>query len=187
MIKATQEKIEEFRFSQTVNSLDIGFTLKPNLNDPFDYDYYYYSDDRKTLAFCDGKSQTNTMHFKNLWDINALNFLSLNESQVKEYGENADLDYIIFDRNVSREKNANVIPYVRSLNWMITEDDFQSMREIVLLDFKKFYKHYERNESIIRREIPREKNPDWNNPRKRKTVCFSSEADFCKRYSIKKG
>ena len=38
--------------------------------------------------------------FKNLWDITALNFLSINEDQLKRYGEANDLDVLLFDRDV---------------------------------------------------------------------------------------
>jgi hypothetical protein len=126
------------------------------------------------------------MHIKNIWDITANNFLSINEFQMKNYGEAGDLDYIIFNRSVKVDDNKNVIPFIKKLDWLISEDDFVDRRELVILDFKKLYSNYERNEHIIRLEIPAHKNPQHNHPNKRKTVCFSAEADFCKRYKLPK-
>ena len=146
------------------------------------------SEDRKKINFCDGKHQTNTMMVKNIWDIHAMNFLSLNEHQVMEYGAAEDLDCLIFDRdvNVDEHKNKKVLPYIRRLNWLIGEEDFVSKRELVILDFKLFFKSYERNESVIRLEIPESKNPTWNDPAKRRTVCFSSDESFCRKYELPK-
>ena len=83
-------------------------------------------------------------------------------------------------------KNKKVLPYIKRLDWLIGEEDFVSRRELVVLDFRLFFKSYERNESIIRLEIPESKNPSWNDPAKRRTVCFSSEEFFCKKYDLPK-
>ena len=183
---ATIEKVEEIRFTELINKKNFGFKLHPNLHNPFDYDYFMISNDRKKINFCEGKHQTNTLMVKNIWDIHAMNFLSLNEYQVLEYGAAEDLDYLIFDRdvNVNEYKNKKVLPYIKRLNWLIGEEDFVSKRELVVLNFKLFFKSYERNESIIRLEIPESKNPSWNDPTKRQTVCFSSDEFFCKKYDL---
>lgn len=184
IIKMNQEKVEEFKFCKLINAFDFRFKIKPNLYDPFDYDFLIIKSDRSRMGYCDGKRQTNTLHFKNLWDITALNFLSINEDQLKRYGEANDLDVLLFDRDVKVRDNLQVLTFIKRLRWQITELDFNNSRELVLVDFKKLYDCYLINEYIVRREIPIEKNPTHNNPAKRWTICFSSEAPFCTRHKI---
>ena len=183
VIKMNEEKVNEFKFCNYINDFNFKFKIKPNVYDPYDYDFLIFNSHR-CINFCDGKLQTNTLHFKNIWDITALNFLTINEAQLQRYGKANDLGYILIDRNVQVSENRKVLPYINGLNWMINELDFNDSRELVLVEFKKLYESYKINEHTIRRKIPLSKNPIHNHPDKRWTVCFSSEAPFCKRYKI---
>ena len=58
-----QEKVEEFKFCKLINDFDFRFKIKPNLYDPFDYDFLIIKSDRSRMGYCDGKRQTNTLHF----------------------------------------------------------------------------------------------------------------------------
>ena len=184
--QATIEKVNEFRLADEVNDLRLPFTLNPNFNNPFDYDFYMITRDRKKISFADSKAVRNALHMKNVWDITCLNFLSMNERQVIDYGESGDVDYIIFLREISLDdqRNKNVLPHIRRLNWLVSEEEFVSSRELVIMDYKKFFTNYERNENIIRLQVPASRNPSHNNGRPQHTVCFSKEANFCRVYPL---